>query len=536
MRRAGLAICALVPGAFALSSVSPAAAQNSGDAMAPALKCERLTDLKIPDSTIVITKAEAVPDTPPNTMLVRPGRPDKVAVAVPSFCRAEGVIDQRVGVDDKPYAIGFAIALPDRWNGRFLFQGGGGLNGVVRPPIGTQAAGDVPGLARGFAVISNDSGHQSSVEFDPSFTKDQEAALNFASASVGKVTTAAKAIIAAYYGQPVKRSYFAGCSTGGREGMLAATRYSSEFDGVVAGDPAMRTGHSNLGLAWANVAFNTIAPKDDAGKPDPTKVFSASDRKLITSAILDACDGADGLKDGLIFDLKACRFDPAVLACSAGKTESCLSPQQVGVLKKAFAGPTNARGIQVYPAFPWDSGIASEGVAIPGIVVTGAKSPVAPPTRESIDVDQMVDAIAADGARHLSDTATWTNLSSFFGHGGKLVFYHGWSDPWFSPLDTLDYYQRMAEANGGLEQVRATSSRFFAVPGMGHCSSGAALDQFDLLTAVVDWVEKGKAPDQVVATGPAFPGRSRPLCAWPRHAHYKGQGNPDDAANFECRE
>ena len=374
------------------------------------------------------------------------------------------------------------------------------------------------------------------MEFDPSFTKDQEAALNFASASVGKVTTAAKAIIAGYYGQSVKRSYFAGCSTGGREGMLAATRYSSEFDGVVSGDPAMRTGHSNLGLAWGNVAFNEIAPKDDAGKPDPTKVFSASDRKLLTGAILEACDAADGLKDGLIFDLNACRFDPAVLACSGAKTDACLSPQQVGALKKAFAGPKNSRGIQVYPAFPWDSGVASEGVAIPGIVVTGAKSPVAPPTRESIDVDQMVDAIAADGARHLSDTATWTNLSSFFGHGGKLVFYHGWSDPWFSPLDTLDYYQRMVEANGGLEQVRATSSRFFAVPGMGHCSSGAALDQFDLLTAVVDWVEKGKAPDSVVATGPAFPGRSRPLCAWPRHAHYKGQGNPDDAANFECRE
>jgi feruloyl esterase len=523
-------------GALAAAAVSPAGAQTSSDAVIEAArKCGELTGLKIPNSTIVITKAEAIPDAPPNTVPVRPPLPDTVAVAVPSYCRAEGVIDQRVGVDDKPYAIGFAIALPDRWNGRFLFQGGGGLNGTIRPPLGAQAAGDVPGLARGFAVVSTDSGHQGAV-FDSSFMKDQEAAINFASASVGKVTIAAKAIIARYYGQPVKRSYFAGCSTGGREGMLASSRHAGEFDGVVSGAPAMRTGHSNLGLAWANVAFNEIASKDDAGKPDPTKVFSASDKKLVTSAILDACDAKDGLKDGIIFDTRACQFDPAVLTCSGAKNDTCLSPQQVGALKKAFTGPKNSRGIEVYPAFPWDSGIAAEGVAIPGILATGAKSPVAPPTRESINVDETEDAIAADGMRQLSDTANWTNLATFFGRGGKILFYHGWSDPWFSAADTVGYYERMAAASGGMEQVRAKSSRLFAVPGMGHCSSGATLERFDLLSAVVDWVEKDKTPDSVVATGPAFPGRSRPLCAWPQLARYKGQGNPEDAASFECRE
>ena len=535
MRQARHIFCGLATAVLALSHASPGAAQGTSDTVAPALKCERLTELKIPDSTIVITKAQPIADAPPGTVQLRPPLPETAAVAIPSYCLAEGVIDQRVGVEGKPYAIGFAVALPDRWTGQFLFQGGGGLNGTVRPPFGAQAAGDVPALARGFAVVSTDSGHQGAV-FDNAFMKDQEAAINFASASVGKVTLAAKAIIARYYAQPTKRSYFAGCSTGGREGMLASTRHSGEFDGVVSGDPAMRTGHSNLGLAWANVAFNEIAPKDEAGKPDPTKVFSPGDRKLVTDAILQACDAADGLKDGLIFDIKACKFDPASLTCNGAKTDACLSPQQVGVLKKAFAGPKNARGTQVYPAFPWDSGIAAEGVSIPGILVTGAKSPVAPATRESIDVDQMVDTIAANGMQNLTDTATWTNLKSFFGRGGKLVFYHGWSDPWFSPLDTLSYYERMAEDSGGLTQVREQSSRFFAVPGMGHCSSGATLDRFDLLTAVVDWVEKGKAPDQVTATGPAFPGRSRPLCAWPQHAHYKGQGNPDDAANFECRQ
>ena len=392
----------------------------------------------------------------------------------------------------------------------------------------------MPALARGYAIVSTDSGHKGGA-FDVSFMKDQEAAMNFSSESVGKVTRAAKAIVARYYGQPAKRAYFVGCSTGGREGMLAATRHATEYDGVVAGAPAMRTGHSNLGLAWANVAFNEIAPRNAAGQPDPTQVFSASDKKLVTAAILEACDAKDGLKDEMVMDLKACQFDPAVLACSGDKTDACLAPAQVAAMKKAFAGPKNSRGAQVYPAFPWDSGIAAEGVSIPGILVTGAKSPVAPATRTTINVDQIQDALAADGVRHVSDTAYWTNLNTFFSRGSKLLFFHGWGDPWFSALDTLGYYERMAQASGGLERVREQSSRFFAVPGMGHCSSGKTLDRFDMLGALVDWVESGKAPDSVTATGPAFPGRSRPLCAWPRYAHYKGQGNPDSASSFECR-
>lgn len=528
----------LIVAFIAVGAISPANAEGSSDMASdatPSLKCADLAALKIQGTTIVINQAQEVPDAPPGTVQLRPPAPETATVGIPSYCRADGVIDQRVGVDGKPYAIGFSIALPDRWNGRFLFQGGGGLNGSVRPPLGAQATGDVPALARGFAVVSTDSGHQGAV-FDGSFMKDQEAALNFSNASVGKVTLAAKAIIARYYGQSPRHSYFAGCSTGGREGMLASARYPQEFDGIVAGDPAMRTGHSNIGLAWANVAFTEIAPKDASGKPEPDKAFSAADRKLITQAILDACDAKDGIKDGMIFDGNACQFDPAVLSCSGAKTNSCLSPQQVLALKKAFAGPKNSRGSQVYPAFPWDSGVAAEGVAIPGILSTGARSPVGPPSRDSIDVDQIEDAVVASGTERLTNTAYWTNLTSFFGHGGKMLFFHGWSDPWFSALDTLGYYQRMAADSGGMDKVREASSRLYFVPGMGHCSTGATLDHFDFLGAVVNWVEEGKAPDSVVATGPAFPGRSRPLCAWPQHAQFKGQGNPEDAASFECRQ
>jgi len=526
-----------VLGAVAIMGISPTSAEGSSDSsatIAPALKCADLTGWKIPGSTIVITKALEVPEAPPGTVQPMPPAPATVSVALPPNCRADGVIDQRVGVDGKSYAIGFSIALPDRWNGRFLYQGGGGLNGSIRPPLGSQAAGEVPALARGFAVVSTDSGHQGAV-FDASFMKDQEAALNFANASVGKVTNAAKAIVAHYYGQLPRRSYFTGCSTGGREGMLASARYPEEFDGIVAGAPAMRTGYSNIGLAWANAAFSQIAPKDASGKPEPAKTFSAGERKLIADAILDACDANDGVKDGMIFDGKACQFDPAVLTCNGAKTDSCLAPQQVDALKKAFAGPKNSRGTQVYPAFPWDSGVAAEGVSIPGILTTGARSPVGPPSWESINVDQLEDRVAASGMERLTNTAYWTNLTSFFGHGGKIVFYHGSSDPWFSALDTVNYYERMAADSGGMEQVREQSSRVFLVPGMGHCSSGATLDRFDLLSAVVNWVEDGKAPNSVVATGPGFPGRSRPLCAYPQHAQFKGQGDPESAASFECK-
>jgi hypothetical protein len=514
-----------------------AAAADDQPAITPAVKCEALAGLSPPGSTIAIEKAEAVPEAPPGTVQVRPP-PDRetVRVAIPSHCRAQGVIDRRVGAEGKEYAIGFAIALPDRWNGRFLFQGGGGLNGSIRPPLGPQATGDVPALARGFAVVSTDSGHQGAV-FDASFMKDQEAALNFAQASVGKVTVVAKAIIARYYGQSPARSYFVGCSTGGREGMIASQRFPGEFDGIVAGAPAMRTGRSNLGLAWANYNFAQIAPKGENGKPDPTKAFSPSDKKLVADAIVAACDAEDGLKDGMIFNMRQCQFDPASLACSGAKTDACLAPDQVSALTKAFAGPRNSRGAQSYPAFPWDSGVAAVDVPVPGILTTGARSPVNPAAFETINVDEIEDRVNADGMERLTNTASWTNLNSFFGRGGKILFYHGVSDPWFSALDTVDYYERMATRSGGLEQVRASSGRVFLVPGMGHCTTGAAtLDRFDLLQAVVDWVEHGKAPDAVIATGAAFPGRSRPLCAYPQHAAYRGEGNPEDAASFECRD
>lgn len=484
--------------------------------------CADMLKYQAPGLALTITKADAMPATAPGTLRISPNFPGTVPVAVPAFCRIDGVIDQRKGVDGKPYGIGFALALPDQWNGRFLFQGGGGLNGSVALPLGSQAAGEIPGLARGFAVVTTDSGHTGSV-FDGSFFRDQQASLDFYYVAIGRVAHLAKQMIAAHYGSPAQHSYFDGCSTGGREAMIMSQRYPDYFDGIVSGDPAMRTGHSNLALGFMTAEF----------QPDPKKFFSDSDRKLIVNSLLQACDAKDGLKDGMIFNSRACQFDPSVLVCSGSKADGCLSKAQADSLNKAFAGPKSARGDAIYPGFPFDAGIADTG-GIPGLL-NGPLIPVATGADFThFDADHEAARVDSDTTARLGDS-TWTNLTTFAGHGGKLLFYHGLSDPWFSPLETLRYYEKMSKdtSNGA-----ATSwSRLYLVPGMGHCQGGsAALDRFDMLSAVVDWVEKSVAPDRVVATGTAFPGRSRPLCPYPQHAEYTGHGDTNDAANFVCQQ
>ncbi len=507
--------------------VCGSAAAQTTDAAA----CAALKQLQVPGVNLAVTKTEwfAAGSTPP-------GRGGAASpVKLPAYCRVDGMIDKRTGTDGATYGIGFAIALPQNWNGRFLLQGGGGLNGSVQFPLGASAAGSDPGLARGFAVASTDTGHEGKGGFDGSFQKDQQASLDFAYVAVGRVAEIAKRIVAQHYGKPIDHSYFAGCSTGGREAMLMAERYPTYFDGVVAGSPAMRTSYSGIGDRWVAAALNEIAPKDDKGQPSTKNALSDSDRKTVIEGILNQCDALDGVKDRMIFNPKACHFDPKTLVCKGAKTDGCLSSGQAAALEKGFAGPKDSKGRQVYAGFLWDTGLASTQ-GIPGLLL-GGSSPVGPGfTDIGMDVDAAVDRVRNDAAEPISTTARWTNLNTFSGHGGKLLFYHGDSDPWFSALDTVDYYERMTKANGGEDKVRAFS-RLYLVPGMGHCNGGPeTLDTFDALSAMVRWVEQGIAPDSLTATGRSFPGRSRPLCAYPLHAHYKGQGNTEDAANFECRE
>ncbi|MGD0697765.1 MAG: tannase/feruloyl esterase family alpha/beta hydrolase [Terriglobia bacterium] len=489
--------------------------------------CAALTNLKL--DGVEITKTAIMPAG--TTVPSFPGAPS--LGPLPAHCRVDGVIHRRKGVGGEEFGIGFALALPaeDAWNGDFMMQGGGGGNGVISYPLGASYAGDKPALVRGFAVASTDTGHKAKTgPFDFSFVRDQQASLDFAYLANAEVAEVAKQIIGRYYAKPAAYSYFVGCSTGGREGMILSQRYPTVFNGIVVGDPAMRTGLSNLAIAkWIPVAYNQAAPKDASGRPQIEKFLTDSERKLFMDALMKRCDAKDGVADGMIFDPLGCDFDPAELACRSGQTEGCIASEKIAAIKKAFAGPKNAYGTQVYPGFLYDAGIAVTG-PVPGLLAPRSGGLFGPyTTATTIDVDKE--------ALHASDPLVepaGTNLSTFSGNGGKLIFFHGDSDPWFSPLDTFQYYNSLAPANGGAEKVEGWS-RFFSVPGMGHCGGGPALDHFDMLSAVVNWVEKGTAPDSVIATGRAFPGRSRPLCAYPKHAQYTGQGNTEDAKNFVCQ-
>jgi feruloyl esterase len=491
-----------------------------------------------------ITEAEAIAgDT------VRP--PGQAAgPLLAAHCRIQGRMNERVGVDAKPYHIGFELRLPARWNGRFLYQGGGGNDGVIRPAIGPQAA---PGYAlnRGFAVVTTDAGHQGP---DAGFGFDPVARVDNAYNAHDRVAVGAKEIVRRYYGQPPAHSYFIGCSGGGRQGMMFTQRFPSYFDGVIAMAPAMRVSSgATIAAAWDTQALAAVAPAGADGKPVLSQALTDADLGLLRNAILQSCDAQDGLADGLVSNPQACRFDVRTLACSGAKNATCLAPAQVGALQRMFAGPLDSAGRKLYFSWPWDPGLGhaqndwrawklgnsmtaapnSRHVflmqdALQGYFVT-------PPDRSlsifRFDFDR--DPQRMDAHSWMFDTAADVDLTAFRARAGKLLFAHGLADPIFSPHETVDYYQRLTAKHGA-----ATSdfSRLFLIPGMGHCSGGAATDSWDGLGALVDWVEHGRAPQKIVATGTAvFPGRSRPLCPYPRYAHYEGSGNPEDAASFSCR-
>jgi feruloyl esterase len=359
-------------------------------------------------------------------------------------------------------------------------------------------------------VASTDSGHQST-GFDGTFFRDQQASLDFLFQAVAEVTVVAKSLIARHYGKPQSRAYFVGCSTGGREAMMMSQRFPNYYDGIVAVAPAARTTFSNQGQRYAATRLNHAPPLGEA------------ERKLVDDGLLEACDALDGNRDGFVFAPQKCQFDPGSLA---------LPPETAKAIRAVMQGPRTSAGRQVYPGYYWDTGITTTQ-GLPGILA-GPFIPEGGPAGATMDVDAAA-AAAMDARAMVGDTSAWTNLSTFRGHGGKLIFAHGVSDPWFSAQESVRYYEELGRDNA--EVPIADWSRLFLVPGMGHCAGGArTLDQFDLLTAVTDWVEAGKAPDRVVATGKSAPGESRPLCPFPQHAHYTGSGDARDAANYTCRE
>ena len=466
----------------------------------------------------------------------------------PEYCEVHGSIHSRIGADNAKYAIKFELRMPKPWNGKFLYQGGGGLDGVVQAAIGMVGSDGPPALARGYAVVSTDSGHQG---FSSAFGREQQARLDFAYSAIGQVTRAAKTILEAYYGQKEVHSYFAGCSNGGREAMMAIQRYPLEFDGAIAGDPGFDLSHAAIGEAWDTEAFASIAPRDTDGRPILSEALSPSDLDLVSKAVLNQCDALDGLKDGEINNFKECHFDPGVLECSNAKTAGCLSKAKVEALRRSFGGAHDSSGRQLYASWPYDAGIADGGwrmwklgsstTSVPNAVnaTMGAMALkdyfvhpyLADLDLAHIDFDQIGGEVAE--TRAINDAIS-TDLGTFGQRGGRLIIYQGLSDPVFSANDIVAYYDRFAKDNGGLEKARSVA-RLFLVPGMNHCGGGPATDQFDALTALEKWVEASQPPAKIDASGRSFPHRTRPLCPYPLYAAYKGGGDPEDATNFVCK-
>jgi hypothetical protein len=281
------------------------------------------------------------------------------------------------------------------------------------------------------------------------------------------------------------------------------------------------------------VLFNLGAPRGANGQPVTREALSSTQKQAVIEGVRNACDANDGVRDGLVFNTSACKFDPKTLVCGGTNSGAgCLTAAQATALERAFAGPRMKDGRPLYSPFPFDTGIADGAQAfIPGLLYGGFNGSSASTT----DPDAAARWAESDAPSAVTDTYSWTNMTTFENRGGKMIFFHGLSDPTFSALDTVDYYNRLTEANGGADAVQRWS-RLFLVPGMGHCGGGSlATSSFDMLTALVHWIERDIPPDAVVASTNSEPRLTRPLCPYPQYAQYSGRGDPNDASSFACR-
>lgn len=517
----------------------------------------------------------------PNTVFTCPAPYTACTVSPQSapigHCEIIGYINPRTGVDGKPYAIGFHLRLPDNWNGRFYFQGGGGTDGSLGDALG----GGV--LSVGYAVVSTDGGHDNTIDNDlnaggtAAFGVDPQARSDYGYNAVDQVTQTAKSIIKEYYKSDIAYSYFVGCSNGGRQGMVASRRFPTYFDGIVSGAPGFNLPKAGVAEAWNEQALAPLATKLSTNfQPYLVDTFSDGDLTLASNAILDACDGLDGLVDGIVDNYAPCTDEVVypkldALVCIGPKTNTCLSAGQVGALKKIYAGPNNSSGEILYTDWQWDPGISGftslrmwslgspffgppgantafnltlGGGAVPLVFVTPPA--VTPATglegyifgfnfdTDAPKIFQTAGIYTESSMQFMTPPAPETELSAFRDNGGKMILYHGNSDGVFSPHDTINWYDEMSASMG--EKVPGFA-RLFLVPGMGHCGGGPGTTQFDAFTPLVNWVEYGNAPERIAATAPAgtpWTGRIRPLCPYPGFAKYIGTGNIDKAENFIC--
>jgi feruloyl esterase len=526
-----------------LALAAHAAATDAPNAAASA--CAQLMSMSIERTSIAVAQPVAG-DTPiagPRQMVIS---------GQPAHCLVRGEVGHHAGKNGESYGNKFELRMPEQWSGRFLYQGGGGLDGIVNPAVGLQggfSAGIASALARGYAVVSSDGGHDEATLPAPgSFGTDPQALADYEYGSTRAVTDVAARIVAAYYHRPIQHRYFMGCSTGGREALIAAQRYPELFDGIVAGDPAFHLTRAMVAEAWNTQALAAVAPRDGAGQADLPKALTDAELRIVAEAVTQQCDALDGLRDGLINDPLACHFNPRTLVCARGRTKNCLAADKIAAIAKLIAGPTDSRGTKLYSDWAYDAGIAAPGwrawvlgtgqmpainVLIAPQAINGMALGNAPPPIDILHFDFDRDTVRVDAVASALN-ATSTDYARLVAHRGKLLLYTGMSDPVFSANDLIRYFRDVIAANGGPRST-ADFARLFLIPGMNHCAGGPATDQFDALNAVQEWVEGGRPPDRIIAKGTAFPGRTRPLCPYPRVARFMGSGDAESAASFECR-
>jgi Tannase and feruloyl esterase len=465
--------------------------------------CASLTSLRLPD--IRISDAAAVPAA--TTGAVRA-----------AHCRVNGI----VGTE-----IRFTLLLPDTWNAKFFMGGGGGFVGSVQ----NAAAATVNA---GYATVGTDTGHQGGVTDATWALNNLERQVNFGYLAVHRTAEAAKAIVAHYYGTAATRSYFTGCSRGGGQALMEAQRFPDDFDGIIAGAPAYDwTGIAAQMIGNAQAAFPT--------RGTTASMFTAEDLSVVESSVLNACDGRDGVKDGVLDDPRQCAFDVDTLPLSDAKKAT---------LRALYAATTNRDG-EIHPGQPFGGEGQRGGWA--AWIVGGAPQPPGqqePSLRFAfgngimkylVFNDPTWDYITYDLSNWKKDTAlaatflnaTNPDLSAFKARGGKLVLWHGWADPALTPLASIKYRDQVFARDASASDYLRT----FMLPGVLHCNGGPGPDTVDWPAVIAEWVEHGNAPDRVVARRVVEGAvtRSRPLCVYPQRAAYTGTGSTDDESNFVCR-
>jgi len=494
---------------------------------AVAATCESLASLSLPEATITSAQTVAAGEfTPPAGRGGRGGGPN--FKDLPAFCRVQATLKPTSDSDIKA-----EVWLPaSGWNGKFqgVATGGGGAGAAIQGAINIAAL--AASLRAGYATASTDGGHEGGTLAFALDHPEKVAAWGYR--ATHEMTVKARAIVAAFYGNPVSHAYWNGCAAGGRQGLMEAQRYPMDYDGIVVGAAANYWTHLQSWSLWVYEATH----KDEASYIPPAKY------PLIHKAAVEACDARDGVKDGVMEDPTRCKFDPKVIECKPGQdTSTCLTAGQVEAARKIYSPLTNPRTkAELFPGLEPGSELGWAGLADgdePPLYLRETfkylvfKDPAWDYKMHPVEFDR--DVALADKLDNGTANAVDPDLKEFFARGGKLIHYHGWSDPLIAPGDAVNYYKKVTEKLGAAKTKE--SMRLYMVPGMLHCRGGEGTDNFDLESVIEDWVEKGKAPEQIIASrvtnGKVE--RTRPLCPYPQVAVYKGSGSTDEAANFACR-